>query len=214
MTRPVNRPVNGAAVPLLRLLEPATDLSLNLGPPVAPHVVDSSSQRAQRFDGLQVQAREGPCQSAWDAGEVVLTGKLPADERWPRLAALTGSDGPLSVLAVPVEVGGSTVGAINAYAAEADAFSELDPSLVAVAGFTAGQVLDRIVRVEVLEDRVRNLERALDTRPVIEQAKGVLLARHGYGPEEAFAALREQSQQHNIKLRELAARVVDEARHS
>ncbi|MFC6285407.1 GAF and ANTAR domain-containing protein [Nocardioides sp. GCM10027113] len=208
----MTRPAPGPAAPLLRLLEPATDLSLTVGPPVSPHAVDSTSQRAQHYDGLQVQAREGPCQSAWETDELVVTGNLAADPRWPALTDLARPDALLSVLAVPVEAAGATVGVINAYSCDPDAFAGLDQSLVDVAAFTAGQVLDRMARVEVLEREAVNLRRALETRPVIEQAKGVLVARHGYGPEEAFVALREESQQHNIKLRDLAARVVDEAR--
>jgi anti-anti-sigma factor len=204
--------VSGLATILAGVIAPAADLSVNLGPPVNPAVIDSSDAFAQQLDGLQMQAGEGPCQTAWDTRAKVLTPDLRTDPRWPALTALAAPTEVASVLALPVYVRDEMVGVINAYSTRIDAFAGVDIEIAELAAFAVGQVLHRIESTRALRDMVTNLRQALSSRSVIDQAKGILMARHGYDAETAFTSLSEQSQQENIKVRDLAALLTEQVR--
>jgi GAF domain-containing protein len=175
-------------------------------------VIDSSDAFAQQLDGLQMQAGEGPCQTAWDTRAKVLTPDLRTDPRWPALTALAAPTEVASVLALPVYVRDEMVGVINAYSTRIDAFAGVDIEIAELAAFAVGQVLHRIESTRALRDMVTNLRQALSSRSVIDQAKGILMARHGYDAETAFTSLSEQSQQENIKVRDLAALLTEQVR--
>jgi hypothetical protein len=201
----------GLAGVLARVIAPGADLSITLGPPTAPRSLDATTQLAQHYDGLQMRAGEGPCQSAWESAAIVLTDDLGADARWPAFTRLAATAGLVSVLAVPVKDGDEVLGVVNAYVAEPCAFAQLDVAVAELTACTVGQVLHRIETIRGLNRLVANLRQALSSRSVIDQAKGILMARRGCDPDAAFQALAEQSQQRNVKLRELAALIVAEA---
>lgn len=201
---------NGLAATLAGVIAPAADVSVTVGPPVSPRGIDSNSQRGQQYDGLQMQAGEGPCQSAWDSREMVLSSDLSEDPRWPEFTALAEPTGLASVLALPVHAGGEVVGVINAYSTEREAFAKVDIALAELAAYTVGQVFRRIEHTRQLQELVTNLRQALSSRSVIEQAKGVLMARHGYDADTAFLALSELSQRENVKVRDLAQLIADD----
>ena len=203
---------SGLAAMLAELIGPAADLSVTIGPPANPSVIDSSGALAQRLDGLQMQAAEGPCQAAWDTGQKVLTPDLRTDARWPTLSALVEPTEVASVLALPVNVRDEMVGVINAYSTQTDAFAGVDIEIAELAAFAVGQVFHRIEGTRALRDMVANLRQALSSRSVIDQAKGILMARHGYDADAAFAALSEQSQQENVKVRDLAVLLTEQVR--
>ncbi len=203
---------SGLAARLAEVIAPATELSVTLGPPADPRAIDSNGAFAQRLDGLQMQAGEGPCQSAWDTRERVLTADLRTDPRWPRLTELAADTEVASVLALPVHVRDDMVGVINAYSTRTDAFGGVDLEIADLAAFAVGQVLHRIEGTGALRDMVTNLRQALSSRSVIDQAKGILMARHGYDADAAFAALSEQSQRENVKVRDLAVLLTEQAR--
>ena len=202
----------GLAGMLAEVIAPAAEVSVTIGPPANPHHVDSNGAFAQQLDGLQMQAAEGPCQSAWDTGQLVLTADVRLDERWPELTRLVEPTELASVLALPVRADDAVVGVINAYSTKADAFGGIDIELAELAAFAVGQVFQRIETTRSLRDMVTNLRQALSSRSVIDQAKGVLMARHGYDADEAFTALSELSQRENIKVRELAVLLTEEVR--
>lgn len=200
----------GLAGILAGVISPAADVSVTIGPPVNPRGIDSNSQLAQKYDGLQMQAGEGPCQSAWDSREMVLTSDLREDPRWPELTRLAEPHELASVLALPVHTGEEVVGVINAYATEPGAFEKVDIALAELAAYTVGLVFERIESTRQLQEMVTNLRHALASRSVIDQAKGVLMARHGYDADTAFLALSELSQRENIKVRDLAQLIADD----
>jgi GAF domain-containing protein len=201
----------GLAANLARVIAPGADLSVTLGPPTDPHSLDSTTQLAQHYDGLQMRAGEGPCQSAWESAAIVLTDDLSTDPRWPGFTDLAATAGLASVLAVPVRSDEKVLGVVNAYATEPAAFARLDVALAELTAYMVGQVLHRVETIRGLTELVANLRQALSSRSVIDQAKGILVARHGYDPETAFHVLSEQSQHRNVKLRVLASQLVAEA---
>jgi anti-anti-sigma factor len=202
----------GLAGTLAEVIAPAADVSVTIGAPASPVHVDSNGVFAQQLDGLQMQAGEGPCQSAWETGQLVLTADITDDDRWPELTRLAAPTGLASVLALPVLADGSVVGVVNAYSTTADAFAGIDIELAELAAFAVGQVFQRIETTRALREMVTNLRHALSSRSVIDQAKGILMARHGYDADEAFTALSGLSQRENVKVRDLALLLTEEVR--
>lgn len=166
-------------------------------------------------DAIQYGLGEGPCISAATDGRTVRSGSLGGESLWPRFGPRVGRLGVHSVLSLPLRLPDVVVGAINVYAHRKDAFDEhavelgeLFAAPAAVAVHNA-QVLAQTRRV------IEQMQAALTSRPVIDQAIGILISRSGGTPEGAFDALRTISQREHSKLSGVARQVVDEAaRHA
>ena len=167
----------------------------------------ATDSAASAVDQAQYDAREGPCLDAVDAA-VVYAQSFP-DRRWPTLGSRPADLGAQSVasyrLAGTPQTG--TAGSLNTYGDEPDAFSdeaqEIGMILAAHASMAAGAVRER----GDLRDLAENLNKALLSRDVIGQAKGILMERLKVTPEDAFDALRRSSQRLNEKLRDVAVTV-------
>jgi transcriptional regulator with GAF, ATPase, and Fis domain len=169
----------------------------------------STGHRADAVDSLQYELREGPCIDALESGREHHVPDLTEAWDWPealRESAL--AHGFNALLALPLEVDGTRVGALNLFSAGTQGFRPQDhelawrlaaPAAVTVAN---GQAYRRVV---VLSEQLRT---ALDSRAVIDQAKGVIIARSGCSPAEAFELLKELSQARNRKLRDVATAIV------
>jgi PAS domain S-box-containing protein len=186
----------------------ATAVSVSLGDPAAPDRLASDSTQAQVFDGLQLRCAEGPCVEAFRETAVVVTDDVTADARWPRLAAAARGQPVRSVLALPIRAGEERSGAVNLYATRPGAFTESTVQLGEVLASAVAAVLREVGERASLQALVRHLERALSSRAVIEQAKGIVMAHHGGTADEAFAKLVAFSSRQNVKLRELAESIV------
>ncbi|MGY1831288.1 ANTAR domain-containing protein [Geodermatophilus sp. SYSU D01180] len=188
---------------------PAADwVSVTVGSPASPRSIGSDSTAAQDADGRQMRAEEGPC---WDAAarrEVVVTGDLRTDPRWPALARLAAAGPVRSVLAVPLALSGEPAGVLNVYSRHADAFGLADRRIAELVAVAVAAVLQEVGEREALRRLTLNLEQALSTRAVIDQAKGVLMGRLGVDADDAFARLVTLSNRLNVKVRDLAQLVV------
>ncbi len=190
-----------AAVPVIG------SLSLELGSPADPYAVTSAGPGAATIDGWQVQAQEGPCVQAWETGVTVRTPDLASDARWPVLARL--ADGPHPAIAVPVSHGHTTVGVLNCYDADPESSEPVRAAELLAAA--TGALLAGIDEREALRLQGEQLREALTSRAVIDQAKGIVMAHRGVDADEAFAHLARLSQNRNVKLRDLAAAIVEQA---
>jgi PAS domain S-box-containing protein len=188
----------------------ATTVSITIGDPVAPDRLASDSSHAQVLDGMQLRAGEGPCVDAFRQGAVVLTGDVTADARWPRLGAAARAQPLRSVLALPIRVGQERTGVLNTYASRTGAFGQQSIRVGEVVAEAVAAVLRDASEHEALQGLVHHLERALSSRALIEQAKGIVMAHHGGTADEAFARLVAFSSRRNVKLRELAEQIVRE----
>ncbi len=154
---------------------------------------------------------EGPCISAALERRTVRSGSLGGEKQWPHFGPRVGRLGVHSVLSLPLLIPDQVVGAINVYAHAEDVFDdhaaelgELFAAPAAVAVHNA-QVLAQAMAL------TNQLQTALSSRPVIDQAVGIIRGRSGCSTDEAFARLRTTSQHDNTRLSTVAARVVDEA---
>jgi GAF domain-containing protein len=176
----------------------------------ALRVMASSSERAEALELLQSQNDEGPCFDCFHAGAVVFSEDIAEDvRRWPTFAPAAIERGFHSVQAVPMRVRGETVGALNLFRADAGRLAEPDvPLSQGLADLAAVALMqERVVR----ESRgvVAQLQGALRSRVVIEQAKGVLAERADIGVDAAFVRLRAYARHHNRRLSDVAHELID-----
>jgi PAS domain-containing protein len=191
-------------------LDESAAVSANLGRPDAPTHLAFTAEDASVADGLQMRAGEGPCIDAYDDQETVVTDDVRVDPRWPRLEVPWQSSPVVSVLAIPIMAGGAAAGVLNCYSRARAAFSESQAQAAEVLGLAAGAALEAIEETNRLRNLAAQLDRALESRAVIDQAKGIVMARRGCSAEDAFAHLATLSQQRNVKLRDLAQALVEQ----
>jgi len=161
-------------------------------------------QIAMDADELQYQRGYGPCLDAGRSGEVFLVPDMDGEERWPDYARHALELGVRSSLSIPLPFQGATIGALNNYARTQEAFGEADVRLgEEVAAFVAIAVANAEASARATDD-VMNMRRAMDSRAVIEQAKGILMERYKVTAEQAFTLLTHASQRTNVKLRDVS----------
>jgi GAF domain-containing protein len=161
-------------------------------------------QLAMDADEIQYERGYGPCLDAGRSGTVFLVADMKAEERWPDYAMHAAGLGVGSSLSVPLPYQGTTIGALNMYSGRARAFGESDvPAGEEVAAFVAIAVGNAEASARATDD-VANMRKAMASRAVIEQAKGILMERYKVTAEQAFTLLTHASQRSNVKLREVA----------
>jgi len=162
-------------------------------------------------DELQYEQGHGPCMDAGRGGVVLRIDDMRTEERWPDYVAHVRAETPVrSSLSVPLPYQGATIGALNIYSSQPAAFASPE-SLSAgldAAEFIAVAVANADAHWK-LGEQARNMRLAMDSRAVIEQAKGVLMAQRHVNAEQAFEILREASQRYNRKLRDIAMGIVE-----
>lgn len=155
--------------------------------------------------------QEGPCITCMQERVAVISHSLGSDVRWPRFGNRLARLGVASSLSLPLLIADQVVGSINCYAYAADVFGEHAVRLGSqFVGPAAVSVYNAHVMAEALAT-AEHLRHALDSRAVIDQAIGIIRAVSGRTAEEAFDQLRQISQIENIKLRDVARRMVEDA---
>ena len=173
-----------------------------------PAAVAASNEWAEQLDVLQHVEHEGPCIDAARSGSLFRVRDMGNEPRWPSYMPLAHARGAASMVSIPMTVEAKTIGALNVYSRDVDAFGSEEVSVLEiVAGHAslATQVAATLVGHRKLAEQ---LHAAMASRAAIEQAKGVIMATVGCDPETAFARLVEQSQHENRKLREISEELV------
>ena len=172
-------------------------------------VMASSSEAMRVLELFEIQSQEGPCLDCYRSGEPVTNADLSTEDgRWPRFAAEALAAGFRCVHALPMRLRGSVVGALNLFHAEAGSMTQADVD--------AAQALADVATIAVLQHRATleaqvvnaQLQHALNSRVIIEQAKGIIAERSGFDMEHAFAALRNYARNHNRRLVDVAHAVI------
>jgi GAF domain-containing protein len=163
-------------------------------------------------DSAQYETGVGPCLDAYRHQKVFRIASTAADKRWGTFSQTAAAHGIGSTISFPLAARGKSFGALNLYSKSKEAFSHADEengmqfahqASVAIAN---AQLYDRAYRLS------QQLNEALTSRAVIDQAKGILMAQAGVSADEAFALLTQTSQRENRKVREIARELVDRAR--
>lgn len=179
------------------------------GPDGALRVIASSSEQMRLLELFELQTEQGPCLESFQTGEPVTQQDLTsATDRWPKFAPAAISSGFRAVHALPMRLRGEVIGALNLFQADAAGIDDED--------LHAARALADIATVAILQYRatigsrelVDQLNTALNTRIVIEQAKGVVAERQQLDMERAFTTLREYARRHNLRLSDVCAAVV------
>jgi transcriptional regulator with GAF, ATPase, and Fis domain len=171
-------------------------------------VVAASSEAARLLELFQLQNDQGPCLDCFRSGRPVTATDLGADQRWPRFAAAAKADFT-AMQALPMRLREQVIGTLNLFRAAPGAF---DPASVRV-----GQALADVATIGLLHERSmrrsdalnEQLQTALNSRVVIEQAKGKLAERFGIDMNQAFTLLRDHARNRNQRLSDLARAFVN-----
>lgn len=174
-----------------------------------PHTAAYSTVQTLEIDAVQYALDEGPCLDAARTGEEQRVDDLCRDDgRWPAFAQATREDGMRALLAVPLVSGGDCVGALNLYAWERGAFDGFDTALIRLAAARCADAVVAVTQYDGMRRLAGQLEQAMASRAVIEQAKGAIMAMRGVEEHAAFEILRKTSQDRNVKVRVLAEQVI------
>jgi transcriptional regulator with GAF, ATPase, and Fis domain len=176
-----------------------------------PDTLVASTEFVREVDAIQYGLGEGPCITAAAEGRTVRSDSLGADRSWPRFGPRVSRLGVHSVVSLPLRVPEGVLGAMNIYAHAKNAFDSRAMELgerYAVPAAISAQNARALAQARTLTAQLRT---ALASRPLIDQAVGIVMSRVGCGPDEAFARLRAMSQTENRKLSVVAEQLVEEA---
>jgi len=170
----------------------------------------ASQDNAKWLELFQLQSHEGPCLEAFRSGHPVVNADLPAaGGRWLLFAPQAVQAGFRSVHAFPLRVRQKVIGALNVFGDTVGAdFDDADvPIVQALADVAAIGLLQQraLHREQTLTDQ---LQHALQSRIIIEQAKGVIIRAYGVSPERAFTLIRAYSRRSNTRIADLASTIV------
>jgi len=172
-------------------------------------VLASSSEAMRLLELFELQSQEGPCLDCYQTGQPVVNQDLAVvNGRWPRFAPKALAAGFHSVHALPMRLRGTVIGALNLF--------HIQPGKMRPADVDAAQALADVATIAILQHRATleaqilndQLNEALNSRVVIEQAKGMIAEREGLNMEQAFSALRNHARNHNLRLVDVAHDVI------
>lgn len=170
-----------------------------------------TDNESPEIDAAQYRENKGPCLDAWRHQRAFRLDHVVdwADE-YPGFVDACQARGVHSTLSLPIPAGKVAMGALNIYACAPGAFSSDGEALATDLAGAAGSVLANVSAYRSAIELTEQLNEAMASRAVIEQAKGMLMAQDPkLDPDAAFDLLRRASQRENVKLREIAARIVE-----
>lgn len=176
----------------------------------ALHVVAASSHEAADLEAFQAQRAQGPCHDCYQDGRPVLASDVATEtDRWPEFVPVALEHGVRSVHTVPLRLHDQVLGALGLFGSAPGQLNEGDLRLA--------QALADVATISIIQDRVaadrdtvnEQLQTALDTRVLLEQAKGVLAHSGGLAMPDAYAALLRYARDNNLKLGHLARALVE-----
>jgi GAF domain-containing protein len=174
------------------------------------HVAASTSERAEDVEEAQLGTSEGPCLDCVHSGEPVEVADLDQKlDVWPGFTPIAKDRGFRAVHATPMRLRGRTIGSLCLFTPEPGALSDREAALVQTLADAATLSILQQHALDLSHTLADQLERALDSRIVIEQAKGALSQRMGISMDQAFAVLRHRARSTSTPLRDVAAEVVD-----
>ena len=183
------------------------EVSITLVRNEQPTTAAFAGEVADVLDETQYERGYGPCLEAAFGGLLTEIIDARTEGRWPDYIPVFLQHGALSALAVPVPVA-HPIAALNVYARSARAFTEDDRSALLQFAAYAGAVLTNMAALQDARDLAENLQKAMQFRSVIEQAKGILMERHKLTADQAFRLLSNASMHTNRKVRDIAEDLV------
>jgi GAF domain-containing protein len=184
-----------------------SEVSITLVRGDCPTTAAFTGQLADGLDEAQYERGYGPCLEAAVSGQFIEIADARSEDRWPEYVLTFLERGALSSLAAPVPAPHLS-GGLNVYARSAQAFSDDHRSALTAFAAYAGAALTNLDALLDARDLAQNLQKAMEFRSVIEQAKGILIERHKLTADQAFRLLAESSMHTNRKVRDVAEDLV------
>ncbi|RHA44435.1 GAF and ANTAR domain-containing protein [Cellulomonas rhizosphaerae] len=172
-------------------------------------VVASSGDRARHCDEVEYAADDGPCVEAAESLELVLAADLATETRWPAWTQAAREAGFRSAAAFPAAVEPGVSVAVNLYSDDPEASMEASSERGMMYAAEVARAVQLSLRVARESETSQDLRAALVSRSVIDQAVGVIMGQNRCTSDEAFAMLRSASQHRNVKLRDVAASIIE-----
>ncbi|MFP5219763.1 MAG: ANTAR domain-containing protein [Actinomycetes bacterium] len=188
----------------------AADVSVTMLRDGEPSTLAFTGSLAVDLDEAQYGRGHGPCMDAAVGGSLCKIDDMRTETRWADFTAAAVERGCLSSISVPLPDHGALLGALNVYATSPRAFDETACEVGRSFAAFASVAIRNVVRYETAKREAEALQRAMESRAVIEQAKGLLMGRHRCTADEAFEMLVHLSQSRNVKLRDVAAALIAE----
>jgi len=171
--------------------------------------VTAVSQASGDLERNQEQQQAGPCRDAFDTGEVVrVTDVRKESSRWPEFSATAARLSVAGVAGIPMRLADKVIGALNLYSSEAREWTDED---IAVAGVLADVATSYVVNASKLrqqEQLSEQLQQALESRVIIEQAKGITAQQKSVSVDDAYQMIRRHARNNNASLRVVAEAIV------
>lgn len=192
------------------IVEPPASVGITVRRDGQPFTMAASDERAAQVDETQYETDQGPCMESLATGAVVEVTDQRTDERWPDYGKRAYEHGVRCSLSLPLSMDAAPVGALNIYGYDQPgAFSDDERATAEVFASQASTALTLLMRQVKQAEESEQLERALSSRTVIDQAVGVLMGQQRCNAEAAFGLLRQHSQNTNRKLRDVAAELIE-----
>lgn len=173
-----------------------------------PGTIAATDEATRELDRRQYLLRDGPCLDAARHQQVNHWSLAEAEQKWPEFTSLAKELGLRSYLAAGLGLGDQRLGALNLSSHDTDGFSRLDEGLVSLFIAPAAAAIVTMTRYARARDLAGQLNQALRSRAVIDQALGIIMAESKIDAERAFAVLSRASNNRRMKLRDLAAEIV------
>ncbi|GGT04540.1 GAF and ANTAR domain-containing protein [Streptomyces chromofuscus] len=173
-----------------------------------PLTVVSAGPAARKLDEKQYGLDDGPCLQSLRSGEEVTVDDMIGETRWGDYPAYAAACGIRSSLSLPIAARTDTAGALNLYAAPPRAFTGGDLTVLRSLASQATGAIALAQRMSDTQDFAEQLQTAMQSRSVIDQALGVIMSQRRCTADEAFGILRSASQHRNVKLRDLCAELI------
>lgn len=173
-----------------------------------PSTIAATDEETYELDRRQYLLHNGPCMDAARRQQVNRWSLHDAERQWPEFTDVAEQMGLRSYLSAGLGLAGRRLGALNLSSRDTDGFSQLDEDFIALFTVPAAAAIVVVGRYFEARDLVAQLEQALPSRAVIDQAIGIVMAESRCDAEQAFAALTRASNNRNMKLRDLATEIV------
>ncbi|MHA7146207.1 GAF and ANTAR domain-containing protein [Arthrobacter sp. TmT3-37] len=170
--------------------------------------VASSSEEARTLDEIQYGFGDGPCLHAISTGRTVIVDDARTDGRWPDYFAAVADHRYFAMMGVPLVLDGQGGAALNFYAAEPGTFTSTTQALAEGFALQAAKALQMVLRVSRQADTSSGLRAAMESRTTIDIAIGIIMGQNRCTQAEAYAVLTRASNAQNLKIREIAHRIV------
>jgi GAF domain-containing protein len=173
-----------------------------------------TDEAAPEIDSAQYETGIGPCLDSFRHQRIFRIDDTTKDDRWAPFSDAAAAHGILSTLSIPLIANHEGLGAMNLYSPKPHGFSQEDEDVASQFGVQAAIVLANAQAYWDAHLLSQNLAAAMQSRAVIEQAKGILMGAQRCSADEAFQILVRASQRENRKLREIAEEIVSRAQQA